>query len=226
MIDESSVRFELRLTGATHANATAEFLEVRPHSRQARQHVLELRELDLLFCLARARTRREDVEDELCPIHHAFASRVFDVLALRRGELVVEDDERRLGIADQCAELLDLSFAEVSRGVWSVDLLRDGAHDNGTRRVDELLELIEVLVDVVARGGAFTRRAYEDGALDRRGEGYQIPSDVKLRWGTEETNAVVPTGARDCKSSHGVDGHPEPSGEGSSSSRSSPLPRK
>src|SRR5690606_675271 len=63
--DDAAVRLELRLTRAAQADASADPREVRPHPLQPRQHVLELRELDLHLRLGRARTRREDVQDEL-----------------------------------------------------------------------------------------------------------------------------------------------------------------
>src|SRR5674476_1218842 len=62
MIDQTSIGLELGFTRTAHANASAEFLEVGPHAREARQCVLELRELHLHLCLTRARARREDVE--------------------------------------------------------------------------------------------------------------------------------------------------------------------
>jgi len=136
-----------------------------------------LSELDLKLGLARPRPRREDVEDQLGAVHHALARGVFDVLALRRRQLVVEDDERRILLVDERPELLDLPLAEIGRGVGPIDLLRDAADDNGTRRVDELLELIEMLIEIMARRRSLARRANKQGALDRRREGYQIASD-------------------------------------------------
>src|SRR6185437_10723429 len=110
-VDQSAVGLELRLAGSPHADAAAKFLEVGPHSSEARQHVLELRELHLHLGLARSRARREDIEDELGAVHHAAADRVLDVLALRRRQLVVEDDERRAVFLYAIAQLVDLAGA-------------------------------------------------------------------------------------------------------------------
>ena len=159
MVDETPVGLELRFTRTAHADAASELLEVRPHSRESRQHVLELSELDLKLCLARSRSRREDVEDQLGAIHHALACRVLDVLALRRCQLIVEDDERRLRVGDERRELVDLALAEIRRRVGSIDLLRETADDDRTSRVRQFLELVEMVVDVMARRGAFPRRA-------------------------------------------------------------------
>ena len=60
----AAVDLELRLAGAPRAHAAAQAREVGPLPRQARQEVLELRQLDLHLALERARALREDVEDE------------------------------------------------------------------------------------------------------------------------------------------------------------------
>jgi hypothetical protein len=177
MIDEAAVGLELRLAGPSHPDSAARFLEVRPHARQTRQHVFELRELDLELGLARPRARREDVEDQFGAIHDALASGVLDVLALRRRELVVEDDERRALLVDECPELVDLSLAEIGRRVRPIDLLRDAADDDRTGGVRELLQLLQMLVQVVTRRRPLPRRADEQGALDGRSEGDQVASD-------------------------------------------------
>ena len=52
VVDQPAVGLELRFTRAAHADAAAEFLEVGPHAREPRQHVLELRELHLHLRLA------------------------------------------------------------------------------------------------------------------------------------------------------------------------------
>ena len=52
------------------------------------------------------------------------------------------------------AQLLDLPRAEVRAGVRAVDLLRHLADDHGARRVGELGELAQVLVDGASRARA------------------------------------------------------------------------
>ena len=177
MADKAAVGLQLRLTRSPHSDTAARLLEVRPHSRETWQHVLELGELDLKLGLAGPRPRREDVEDQFGAVHHALAGGVLDVLALGRRQLIVEDDERRILRVDERPELLDLPLPEVGRGVGPIDLLCDAPDDDGTGRVDELLELLEMLIQIVARRRPFARRADKQGALDRRREGNQIASD-------------------------------------------------
>jgi hypothetical protein len=101
--DQPTVGLELRFAGAPDADAAAELLEVGPHPRQPRHGVLELRELDLHLGLGAAGAGGKDVEDQLRPIDHPRVERVLDVLALRGGELVVEDDECRLELPNALA---------------------------------------------------------------------------------------------------------------------------
>jgi hypothetical protein len=49
--------------------------------------------------------------------------------------------------------------------------LDEFAHDHGAGGVDEAFEFAEVLVDEVTGIAALQRRADQDGALDRGGEG-------------------------------------------------------
>ena len=151
LVDEPTIRFELGFSRPSHSDAASEFLEVRPHSRQTGEHVFQLREFHLHFRLGRPRPRGEDVKDELGAIHYALPRRVFDVFPLRRCELVVEDHERRIRLLDQRAELFDLPFSEIGRGVRAVDLLGDASDYDGAGGVRELLELLEMLVDVMPR---------------------------------------------------------------------------
>src|SRR5689334_5498236 len=69
---DATIELELSLTDAaprtttrtSGAAASGLPFEVRPRPRQSRQHVLELRELDLRTRLTRSRATREDVENQ------------------------------------------------------------------------------------------------------------------------------------------------------------------
>ena len=175
VIDQPAVRLELRFAGAAHADAAAEFLEVGPHARQPRQHVLELRELHLHLRFARARARGEDVEDQLGAVHHALADRVLDVLALRRRQLVVEDARATPSVSlDAVAQLLDLALAEVGAGMRAVDLLRELAHDGRAGGVGELRELSQMVVDETPRARPLERGAHEERPFCRRSDDDRI----------------------------------------------------
>ena len=89
---QAPVGLELRLAGATRADApaddaqaAAEALEMLPHSPHARKVVLELRELDLELALGAAGMLGEDVEDQLGAVDDARRQRILEVALLRRG---------------------------------------------------------------------------------------------------------------------------------------------
>ena len=177
MSDEPAVSLELRFAGTAHANATAEFLEVCPHPRQSRQHVVELRQLNLHPCFAAARAGGENVENQLRTIHHPLADDLLDVLALRRTQFVVEEHERRVQLVHALAQLVQLSAAEIRADMRFVDLLRERTADFGTGSVRQSRELSQVLVDLMPRRGALARRTNEQRPFGRRCQYDRITCD-------------------------------------------------
>src|ERR1035437_6414747 len=143
--DEAPVGFELRFARAAHADATAELLEMRPHPREPRQGILELRQLHLHPALRAPRAHGEDVEDELGAVDHALADFLLEVLSLAWGELVVEDDDGGLCVRDERLQLLELALADVGGGVGFFERLRELADDDGAGGVGEAAEFFEVL---------------------------------------------------------------------------------
>src|SRR5262249_12401393 len=63
MPDAPAIRFQLRFTRASRADAAAEPRERRRRANQTRQHVLQLRELDLQLPFSRSCAAREDIQD-------------------------------------------------------------------------------------------------------------------------------------------------------------------
>ena len=139
--DEPAVGLELRLARAAHADAAAELLEVGPQVGQARQRVLELRELHLHPGLGAPRAHGEDVEDQLGPVDHAAAELELEVLPLRGAELVVEDEHGRVLLLGEELQLVELALAHVGGGIGTVDVLRELADDDGAGGVGQALEL-------------------------------------------------------------------------------------
>ena len=89
----AAVDFELLLAGAAAADAALEARQARiAAAHQAREQVLELRQLDLDLALVRARAAREDVEDELRPVDDLDRGRLRDRARLRGREVLVDDD--------------------------------------------------------------------------------------------------------------------------------------
>ena len=175
--DQATVRLQLRLAGSAEADAAADAREVRPHPLEARQHVLELRQLDLHLRLRAARPRREDVEDQLGAVHDADAEPVLQVLALRRRQVLVEDDQRGARLLRLHLQLVDLAFAQVVLRVRRFHPLYQRARHAGARRIREAGQLGEMFVRLAGRGAArrhgredrdFLGRLRRDHALARR----------------------------------------------------------
>lgn len=193
VIDQSAIRLQLRFAGSADANAATELLEVGPHPRQAWQHVLELRELDLHLRLVGLGADREDVEDQFGAIHDALGRRILDILSLTGRELVVEDDERGVALGGQRGKLLDLALAEVGAGMWPVDLLDELTDNLRTGCVGEFGEFPEVFIRGPPSADALTRGANENRALDWLTDADQIFTDVLLNWPSVRSCCICPS---------------------------------
>ena len=147
---EPAVRLELRLTGASRADAAAEPLEVLPHAAHARQVVLELRELDLELSLGGDGVLREDVEDQLGAVDDPRLELVLEQALLRRRELVVDDQHLGLGVPVRLLQLLELPLADVRAWIGMLAVLDEPRHGLDARGARELLELCELAVGIDA----------------------------------------------------------------------------
>ena len=96
--------------------------------------MLQLRQLDLQLALPRARTLRENIENERRAIEDLAVERLLQVAALRGGKLVVEDDRVHLRLLALFGELLRLAFADISRRARGGQLLNPLAHHFAARR--------------------------------------------------------------------------------------------
>ena len=94
-VDLAAIGFQLGFTGAAGPDAAAELRHLHAASRQARQQVLQLRQLHLQLSFTGAGVAGEDVEDKLRAIDHPDLELALQVALLRWRQLVVEDDEVR-----------------------------------------------------------------------------------------------------------------------------------
>src|SRR5215475_7385452 len=110
--DLAPIGFKLRFTWTTCPNAAAELRHLYAPSREARQNIVELRQLDLQLTFTAPRMAREDVEDKLRAIDHPSADFVFDISLLRRRKLVVHQHQVGLRRSDGARDFLELAFAD------------------------------------------------------------------------------------------------------------------
>ena len=143
--DDAAIELELRLADASGSDAAGLPLEVRPRARQARQHVLELRQLHLRARFAAARAAGEDVENQSAPVDDLDLGDLLEVARLRGREVVVEDDELRAAGLNERFDLLGLAAADV-RGRIGPRPFGENAVDNGAAGgLDQFFQLGEML---------------------------------------------------------------------------------
>src|SRR5437868_5586998 len=92
LLHPAAVDFQLRLSRTARADAAGLPREVVPHASEARQQILQLRQLNLQAPLPTARALRKNVENELGAIEHLAGKQVLQIAPLRRRKLVVEND--------------------------------------------------------------------------------------------------------------------------------------
>ncbi len=129
LLHAAAVHLELRFTRAARADAAALAREVRPHAREAREEVLELREFDLESAFAGAGALSEDVENELSAVEHLARGEFLEIAALRGREFVVENDGGRVLCPALAGDLLGLALADVIGRGRLFELLDDGIDD-------------------------------------------------------------------------------------------------
>ena len=145
------VELELLLAAARAEGAAAPLLgHAGLRAGEAREEVLEAGELDLRHRLAAPGARGEDGEDDVRAVEDLRRQLLLEVPGLRGGELVVEDDHARLQRLRGLDELLQLSLADVGRRVGRRALLQGAGDDDAPRRVDEALQLVEVVLGLGA----------------------------------------------------------------------------
>jgi len=136
--DAAAVGLQLRLSGPPGPDAGAEAAHLRSSTAKAGKAVPVLGELDLQHALLRVGMLGEDVEDQRDAVDDVATERPLEVPLLRRGEVVVEDDDvdvEHLRLPD---ELPELSRAQERGGVEAVpadeergDRLRPGGVGEG-----------------------------------------------------------------------------------------------
>lgn len=77
--DVTAVALQLALTRSARADAAAETAHRLAHTRQTRQNVLVLRQLDLQLALAGARTLCENIEDERRAVEYRAAGQLLQI---------------------------------------------------------------------------------------------------------------------------------------------------
>ena len=146
--DAPPIDLELGLSGPPRADPSAEAGEARPDAREPREEVAQLRQLHLELAFFGPRPLGKDVENQLGTVEHLHFKASFQIASLCRRQLVVEDDEIGLDVADDSFELFDLSGPKVRRWVGSAACLVSADRDHGSCAFCETCEFIEALLEI------------------------------------------------------------------------------
>jgi hypothetical protein len=128
-IDLAAVGFKLGLAGTSRPNAAAKLRHFRAPTGEPRQHVFELRQLNLQLAFARARMRSKYVENKLGAVDHARVHNIFDVSLLRGGKVVIEKNEIRRTGRCGAGDFLQLAGTYQRSRIWAVAALQSLADD-------------------------------------------------------------------------------------------------
>src|SRR4051794_19223254 len=126
LLDAAAIDFELGFTRPPRPNAAGLTRQVSPHSREPRQQILQLRELDLEASFPAPGALREDVENELGAIENFTRKEVLQVAALGRRQLVVENHRGDVLVLERFLYQLRFAFADVIRRGRLLEFLGDG----------------------------------------------------------------------------------------------------
>ena len=138
---DAPVRFELRFARAACADPATRPAQVGPQLGQARQLVLELRELHLEATFVGGRVEGEDVEDQPAAVDDLDLEQFFERPLLRRRQLVVGDQDVKARLAFGGRQFLCLALADVPVRIDMAAVLPFGANDFSASRRSEVGEL-------------------------------------------------------------------------------------
>jgi hypothetical protein len=114
-----------------------------PHPGQARQPVLELRQLDLQPPLVRLGAAREDIKDQRRAVDDHDVELAFEVALLGRRQLAVDHDQVIAQLLAQPLDLVELALPDVGRRVRVAKPLGHRADDLNVDGLGEAGELVE-----------------------------------------------------------------------------------
>ena len=152
-VNQPSVGFDLPLARtATRANSTLDPLEVSPQPFQTRTKIEQLGQLDLQLRFVGLGPRGEDIQDHLAAVDDDRLQGLFQVAALGRCQVVVENDQLGLMSLDQVDQFFDLATAQAGgrmRPGTDLDQLVDHLHAGRCCQAADLLQRLFAVASLV-----------------------------------------------------------------------------
>src|SRR5215472_15375626 len=125
------IKLQLLLAGSASADAASKSGENSSLPRQARQQIIQLRQLHLELSFPRSCASGEDVEDKLCAVDDFEAKGLFEVSKLSGREVVIKDDAGGAGAVCQRASFFDFAPADQCGGIRPRRALQQAAQHLG-----------------------------------------------------------------------------------------------
>jgi hypothetical protein len=145
--DLAAIILELRLAGATRANATAQLRHFCSSAGEPWEKIFELRKLHLELTFACASVPGEYVEDQLCSINDASVYFAFDVALLRWGKIMIKQNKVGARAGNRSGDFFQFAPPDQSSRVEFVASLEDFSYDFGPRTGREFAKLRHRFVD-------------------------------------------------------------------------------
>ena len=112
--------------------------------------VLQLRQFNLQLAFARAGPLREDVEYEGCSVEYLCTEYSFQIAALRRRKLIVEDDCIHIVTTAKAGKLIRLALADERTRIQRFHLLHAVADNRAPCRGGQFTQFVQRIARVRA----------------------------------------------------------------------------
>src|SRR4051812_12463988 len=150
-LDAAAIYFELGFARSARADAAGLTRKVAPHSSEARQKILQLRELDLQTAFTASRSLSKNVEDELGAIEDLAREQVFKIATLSRRKFVVENHRSDVLVLKRFLDQFRLPFADVIGRRRLLKFLRDGIDDFRAGGIRQLGQFFHRITEIPLR---------------------------------------------------------------------------
>ena len=159
LTDDPFIRLYLGLTHtAVRSSTTALTIQVRPHPRQTRKHVLQMRHLNLRLRIGSLRTLEENLQNQYRSVDHTHVrlalvvQRFLYVSNLPRAQLIVKDHHvNGMMLQNILVNLTQFSFSDISSRIRQIETLSKTLNGHDTMRVGKECQLVEVFFRAVFR---------------------------------------------------------------------------
>ena len=142
-LDQSPVRLQLFLSGASGSDAAAQSGHGDTLSGQSSQTVAQLGQLHLKLTLAGGGMLGEDIQNHQRPVHDLQSQLLLQPPKLGRCQLVVADDAVGLQLCRQLPDLVNLAAADIGARMHGFPVLNHPAHSLGPGGVGQLRQLLQ-----------------------------------------------------------------------------------